>query len=232
MRKKIADGTATPDEITSFETEQAHTAAVAQDEILTLMDMLLDRRHEPIYAFGLWAQHMAIIKRARERGIKDGEFHPDTVMYAGGGIKGTALPPDYQEQVKRFYGNVHMLAVYGMTEMAQLMPRCEARRYHAPPGLILLLLDQAGETLLGPKDGVKGEVEGRVGFLDLLYQGRWGGLISGDKVTMDYSEKCPCGRAGPTMLDRVTRYAHTAEGDHIGCAGTIDAYIRGGLAAQ
>jgi len=229
MRKKIAEGTATPGEIADFEEEQAEKAAIASAEMLLLADKILDLRHQPLYIYGLWAQHMAIIRRARERGIGDGEFHPRTVVYGAGGVKGTALPSDYQKQVERFYGDVFHLAVYGMTEMAQLMPRCEARRYHTPPGVILLLLDKSGDALAAPKEGVTGLVEGRVGFLDLLYQGRWGGIISGDKVTIDYSEKCPCGRFGPSMLDSVSRYASVGEEDHIGCSGTIDAYIRGGL---
>ena len=36
---------------------------------------------------------------------------------------------------------------------------------------------------------------------DLLYEGRWGGLITGDKVTVDFKPRCPCGRHGPTLLD-------------------------------
>ena len=34
---------------------------------------------------GLLAQHMAIVRRARERGIGDGEFHPQSIVMAGGG---------------------------------------------------------------------------------------------------------------------------------------------------
>jgi hypothetical protein len=94
-----------------------------------------------------------------------------------------------------------------------------------------LILDQTGEKLLTAKDGVGGVVEGRFGFLDLLYEGRWGGLITGDKVTVDFAEECPCGRPGPTIFDNITRYAEPGGDDHIGCAGTIDSYIRGALNA-
>ena len=55
-------------------------------------------------------------------------------------------------------------------------------------------------------------------------------MISGDRVTMDF-RPCPCGRHGPTILDSITRFAPPGEDDHIGCAGTIDAYIRGAMAA-
>ena len=231
MRTRMIDGSATPSEIAQFEEEARVKGAAVQASMLKLADALLDRRHEPIYVTGLWAQHMMIIKRARERGIPDGDFHPLSIVCSGGGIKGVSLPPDYKEQVARFYGDVIRPGSYGMTEMAQVMPTCEAGRYHRPPGLIWLILNQTGERLMRPEEGVHGVVEGRFGFLDLVYEGRWGGLITGDKVTVDFADRCPCGRPGPTLLDNITRYAQTGADDHIGCAGTIDGYIRGALNA-
>lgn len=230
MRKRIASGDATPGEIRDYEASQAAKAVEAKEEMMRLADHIIDHRHEPLFIFGLWSQHLIIRDRARERGIADGEFHPQTVWFGGGGVKDVKLPDDYQEQAKAFYGPAIQFAIYSMTENAQTMPRCEKGRYHIPPGLILLMLDQAGEKVLGPEDGVDGLVEGRVGFLDLLYQGRWGGIISGDKAVMDHKD-CACGRPGPTLLDTITRYAQTGESDHIGCAGTIDSYVRGGLSA-
>ena len=114
-----------------------------------------------------------------------------------------------------------------MTEIASLMPRCEAGRYHCPPSLIWLILDQTGERLLTEADAVNGVVVGRFGFVDLIYEGRWGGVITGDKVTMDLTSPCVCGRYGPTLQDNITRWAQPGEDDHIGCAGTIDSYVRG-----
>src|SRR5207253_2865835 len=117
-----------------------------------LADELLDRRHKPLWVSGMWAQHMAILERARERGVPDGDFHPGSVVGAGGGTKNVVLPPDYRDQVDRFYGTVIRPASYGMTELAQQLPRCEAGRYHRAPGLITLVLDPAGERLLGPEE--------------------------------------------------------------------------------
>lgn len=230
MRKRMQDGVATPQEIADFERRGAEQAARMAEALHKLVDTILEHRSEPIVLTGMWAQHMAIIHRARELGIPDGAFHPKSYISAGGGVKGVALPPDYVEQVDRFWGPVIRGTGYGMTEMLQLMPRCEQRRYHVPPGLIMLLLDQPGEKLIAPPVGTAGVVEGRYGFLDLMHEGRWGGLISGDKVQVDYSEHCPCGRHGPTILDTIVRYSQVTGGDdHIGCAGTIDAYVRGAM---
>jgi hypothetical protein len=228
IRKRMAEGLATPREIADFEQRAAAQAARMTAGLHALTDKILAARHEPIVLSGLWSQHMAIIQRARELGIKDGDFHPQSHISAGGGVKGVNLPNDYKEQVDRFYGEVIRGTGYGMTEQAQVLPRCDAKRYHVPPGLIMLLLDRAGETLLEPERG-GGIVEGRFAFLDLLYEGRWGGLISGDKVHVDFAERCACGRWGPSILDDITRFAQPGEDDHIGCAGTIDAYVRGAM---
>src|SRR4029450_3469344 len=83
---------------------------------------------------------------------------------------------------------------YGMQEINTTMPRCaEGRRYHIPPWLVPLILDQEGETLL-PHDG--GVVEGRAAFFDLALDGRWGGVISGEKITVDF-QPCVCASVSP-----------------------------------
>ena len=233
LRKKMAESRAAPSEIAALESDAAAKAQAGRAELMELADLILDHRAEPIMLSGLWAQHMAIVRRARERGIGDGEFHPQSIVMAGGGVKGVALPPDYKEQVDRFYGPVVRPGAYGMTELAQMMPRCEGGRYHRAPGLIWLVTDEPGERLLERERDAdaQGRASGRFAFLDLLYEGRWGGLISSDKVTIDFSDRCPCGRHGPTLLDDITRYAQPGQDDHIGCAGTIDAYIRGAIEA-
>ena len=231
LRKRIAEGTATPTEIRDFEAQAASKAQRNHTLLQNLAQEIFTHRQEPIFVLGLWSQYMEVLALARAQGIAAGDFHPQSIVKAGGGIKGVSLPADYKEQVQRFVGNVHRPANYGMTEMASLTARCEAGRYHATPGLIMLVLDPAGDRLLGAKEGERGLVTGRFGFLDLLFDGRWGGVVTGDKVTIDCGERCPCGRFGPTLLDNITRFAQIGEEDHIGCAGTIDSYIRAAISS-
>lgn len=230
IRKKMGDGSATPDEIAEFEKDSQVKSERGAEEMRAFADNVLDHRHEPIYLIGFWAQHLAIIERARERGIPDGDFHPKSIIGAGGGVKGIPLPADYKETVNNFYGDVLRPGLYAMTELSQPLPRCEKGHYHVPPGLIMLLLDQQGEKLLNPEGDYHGTIEGRFGFLDLAYEGRWGGLITGDKVTVDFSPKCECGRPGPVIHDTIARYSQLGQEDSISCAGTIDAYVRGSIA--
>lgn len=227
FRTMMANGTATPDMIAAIEEKTAAKTDRIQADLAAFIEKLFEYRDRPILLSGLWGQHMTILEHARKVGIGDGEFHPDSVIGAGGGVKGVSLPDDYKEQVERFYGDAVKLSLYGMTELAQPLPRCEAGRYHAAPGLIMLPLDETGDRLLTRDDATDNIVEARFGFLDLAYDGRWGGLITGDKVTFDFTEKCECGRSGPTLLDNITRFAQAGQNDHIGCAGTVDAYIRG-----
>jgi hypothetical protein len=112
---------------------------------------------------------------------------------------------------------------YGMTEMNWLCPHCRAGHYHLPPTLIPVVLDETAEKLMTPENGI---VSGRFGLLDLSTQIRWGGLISGDEITIDLDGKCPCGRPGPNVR-KVGRYANPSDDDKIQCSGTIDAYVRG-----
>lgn len=231
VRHRMTRGEATPEEIARFEARNAEKGARMRERLAAFTEQILAHRHEPVFLTGLWAQHMMIIEKARELGVGDGEFHPQSVVSAGGGLKGVDLPADYREQVDRFYGDVIRFSAYGMTEMAQTMPRCEAGRYHAAPGLIMLPLDPDSEQLITAGAAGSGPVEARFAFLDLLYEGRWGGLITGDRVTVDFSERCPCGRHGPTLLDNIGRFSQPGQDDHIGCAGTIDAYIRGAVNA-
>ena len=86
-----------------------------------------------------------------------------------------------------------------------------------------MLLDKQGDNLLPMRSG---EYEGRAAFFDLSIDGRWGGIISGDKICLDFSP-CACGARGPSIRDNVMRYADIEGDDKIGCAGTVDAYVRG-----
>jgi hypothetical protein len=228
FNKRLADGLATPTEIAEMERKGRDKAERAQRDFATFVDELLTHHREPLALSGLWSQFMQMIERARELGIPDNDWHPRSRISVGGGVKAAALPSDYKDRYERFFGNVVKPGVYSMTEVSQLMPRCGSRRYHIPPALIPLLLDRTGENLLQSTDGV---VEGRFAFLDLLFEGRWGGVITGDKVEMDFSPRCPCGRPGPTILDSIARFSQLGEEDHIGCAGTIDSYVRGVMAS-
>ncbi|MCX4706262.1 hypothetical protein [Streptomyces sp. NBC_01373] len=223
LRRRMAEGTATPQEISSFDAGSAAREEELGAAVERIVEDIAAHRDEPLLIAGMNNQQFALIQALRARGVPDGSLHPDTLVLSGGGNKGRALPDDYQAQFAAFYDGVRRVRSYGMTELQGSCPSCEKGNYHVPPWVIALVLDEAGEKLLNPAQGV---VEGRFAFLDLSLEGRWGGLISGDRVFVDFSP-CDCGRAGPVVLPDIQRYGDLGGDDKITCAATLDSYVRG-----
>jgi hypothetical protein len=226
LRKAIADGTAKPGEIAAYEEISAARQKAVDAAVGITARAVVEARRSKLHVSGLWAGLYNVAKAVRDLGYSAKDFNPENSIYVGGGLKRAKLPEDYREfvyetfniQPERNYQN------YSMQELHSGMPRCHAgKRYHVPPWVVPLLLDKSGDELLPIRHG---EYEGRAAFFDLSIDGRWGGVISGDKVSIDFSP-CACGSKGPSIRDDIARYADLEGDDKIGCAGTVDAYVRG-----
>jgi hypothetical protein len=226
LRKSIADGTAKPGEIAAYEEISAARQKAIDAAVGVTARAVVEARRSKLHVSGLWAGLFNVAKAVRDLGYSAKDFNPENSIYVGGGLKRAKLPDDYREfvyetfniQPQRNYQN------YSMQELHSGMPRCHAgSRYHVPPWVVPLILDKAGDELLPIKEG---EYEGRAAFFDLSIDGRWGGVISGDRISIDFSP-CACGNKGASIRDNVARYADLEGDDKIGCAGTVDAYVRG-----
>jgi hypothetical protein len=229
LRRAIADGTALPEEIKAFEEENKLREAQMAGKVSTIMEHIYQNRDKP-QCFGvMWPQAFNIMQAMRERGVKNGGMHPDSILMLGGGVKGVVLPDDYKEQIYEFFNlpATSYMNSYGMVEMTGVSPfRHHLDAYSLPPWIVPLILDKPAENLINPANG-KGVVEGRMALFDLLTDARWGGLISGDKVAVDFTSAD--GFAGP-LVKSVARYQDLEEGeDKLTCAGTIDSYVRGAV---
>jgi hypothetical protein len=173
----------------------------------------------------MWATLYACAEAVRAEGLGAKDFHPENILLVAGGLKGAVLPPNFRDVIFETFNlsSDRIYQTYSMQEMNSQFPLCRAGRYHIPAWVMLLVLDESGEELL---DANGGEVEGRAAFMDFTVDARWGGFISGDKITADYG-KCDCGHEGPTVGYDIVRYSELASGDKISCSGTIEAYIRG-----
>jgi hypothetical protein len=225
LRRQVADGTATPEDIADYDriTHERQGGMDAGTE--ATIAALIGQRERKLLISGTLALLFQMTQTIRSMELSGRDFHPDNAMFLGGGPKGAILPPDWREILMDTF-NVPYQRVYqyyGMQEINTTMPRCDHGRYHVPPWLIPLILDAPGEKLVEPSGG---EVEGRAAFFDLSLDGRWGGVISGDRVSLRHG-KCDCGHEGPTIGYDIVRYADLGDGDKITCAGTIDAYVRG-----
>ena len=226
LRKAIAEGTAKPGDIAAFEEMSAARQKAVDEAVGITAQAVVEARRSKLHVTGLWAGLYTVAKAVRDMGYSAEDFHPENSIYVGGGLKRARLPEDYREFVyetfnirpERNYQN------YSMQELHSGMPRCRGGgRYHVPPWVVPLVLDKAGDDLLPIGDG---EYEGRAAFFDLSLDGRWGGVISGDRISIDF-KPCACGSRGPSIRDNIVRYADLEGDDKIGCAGTVDAYVRG-----
>ncbi len=226
MRKKIAEGTATPSEIEEMEKTSAERQKLVDGAVGYTAQAIVDARADKLHLTGLWKGLYDVAVAVRELGFSGDDFNPENTIYVGGGLKRAKLPDNYREFVyetfnikpERNYQN------YSMQELHSGMPRCQGgNRYHLPPWVVPLVLNKEGDALLPIQDE---EYEGRAAFFDLSIDGRWGGVISGDRVNIQF-KPCACGHRGPTIRDDIARYADLEGDDKIGCAGTVDAYVRG-----
>jgi hypothetical protein len=226
LRKKIADGTALPGELAEFERTSKERQEALEKAMIAGAEALVRYRDEKLYISGLWNALYQVARIVRDMGYSAKDFHPDNCIYVGGGLKRAQLPPDYQEFVHQTFNipAARDFQNYSMQELNSGMPKCRpGGRYHVPPWIVPFILDEQGQTLV-PHEA--GEVEGRAAFFDLSLDGRWGGIITGDKISLDF-DPCACGCKGASVRNNIVRYADLAGDDKIGCAGTVDAYVRG-----
>lgn len=227
LRKAIADGTAKPGEIAEFEAESAARQEGLDAAQTGSVDDIIAKRDKKLYITGMWGSLYPFAEAVRAKGYGAKDFHPENGVYLGGGLKRAQLPDDYREYVYETF-NLQprfIFQMYGMQELNTSLPRCQkGHRYHLPAWLVAVPLNREGDALV-PQTG-DGPIEARAAFFDLSMDGRWGGVISGDRIEIDFSP-CVCGNASPSIKDDVARYADLEGDDKIGCAGTVDAYVRG-----
>ena len=226
LRRKVADGTATPGEIAEYEDEVARRQANLDSGVEATLDAIVSARDEKLMIMGMWGTLVRFAEEARARGLSAKDFRPENAMMVSGGLKGANVMPNYKEYVYDTFNlsgerNAHF---YSMQEINSHCPQCRAGRFHVPPWLMLLLLNENGEELVDISGG--GEIEGRAAFFDITMDARWGGIICGDKIKVNYGQ-CGCGLPGPTIALDIVRYADLVAGDKLTCSGTIDAYVRG-----
>jgi hypothetical protein len=227
LRKAIAEGAVRPGDIAEFEATSKARQQTLDDAMVIAAETLIAARADKLYISGLWNALYQVAKLVRDRGYGAKDFHPDNCIYVGGGLKRALLPPDYQQFVHDTF-NIpanRNFQNYSMQELNSGMPRCQqGGRYHVPPWMIPFVLDKEGDVLM---PHTAGEIEGRAAFFDLALDGRWNGVITGDKISLDL-DACACGAKSPSIRDNIVRYADLGGGDDkIGCAGTVDAYVRG-----
>ena len=150
FRRRIADGTASPSEIAAFEQLSTQRQAAMDDAAAEAVDELIASRDQKLLLASMWASLYQIAEGVRAKGFAGTDFQDDTALLVGGGLKGASLPDNYREYIFETF-NIREDLVYHLYTMQALntpFPKCHAGRYHVPPWVIMLPLDEPGEKLL------------------------------------------------------------------------------------
>ena len=183
-----------------FEREQADMPNKLDGFLGQCSEVLKGKR---IMMLGTWPLMYQMAKTGLAAG-KESVFAPNSRILAGGGRKGTVLPDNWRDDVLRFTGAEKLGGLYGMTEVLARHTQCAQGHIHLQPWVITLLLDPETSRPL-PREGRQ---TGRYAFYDLLADSHWGGLISGDRVTVDWEGTCSCGASSAYIVDgEIGRYA-------------------------
>jgi hypothetical protein len=197
-----------------FEAMQAR----APQEMAEFIDKCVrELRGKRVLMIGNFSLLYDVAAAGRRKGVTK-VFAPDSVIMAGGGFKGNTLPANWMEVVKEFLGVDRIQEMYGMSEVGVANWACDHGHYHVQPWCIPFLLDPNTNKPL-PRTGVQ---TGRAAFFDLMNDSHWGGSISGDEITIDWSTPCPCGLSSIHIHHDIMRYSEKQgiQEDRITCAAT------------
>lgn len=178
-------------------------------------DMSTRLRGHVVYIGGTWNLLHNMAKAGLERGL-EGVFHADSFIATTGGAKGVVQPEGWREDVLRFTGASKIFETYAMSETPSgSHALCEHGHYHFSHTTIPFVLDpETGKSL--PRSGRQ---TGRAAFFDLGADLRWGGFVTGDEITVEWDEPCPCGRPSRYVVAPIQRYSDKNGGDDkITCA--------------
>jgi acyl-CoA synthetase (AMP-forming)/AMP-acid ligase II len=200
------------------ELERLQREAPAQQSAF-IRKMAVELKGQRVFALGTTHMFYEVAKRGLEEGVR-AQFSPDSLLMGGGGAKGMDLPPNVDEILKEFFNVERVRSCYGMTEMNSFSPTCELDRYHFLPWVTVFILDHdTGKPL--PRKGVQ---TGRAAFFDPTADSTWGGIITGDKITIDWDTPCECGRCSVYVTGKIQRFSEITGGDDkITCAATPSA---------
>ena len=199
----------------------AMQARQAQDMDVFFTRITEELRGKRVFMLGTYHLMYDIAKAGLERGVRN-VFAPDSAILTGGGMKGVALPDDFMDVIKNFLGVDRIQIGYGFSESSTFHWGCSEGRYHVAPWVVPFVLDPDTSEPL-PRTGVQ---TGRAAVYDILLRAHWGGVISGDEVTIDWDLQCPCGQASLAFEKDIMRYSEKqgVEDDRITCAATQEVH--------
>lgn len=171
----------------------------------------------PVLVFATPSQlHRAcawIVECGRALDLPDG-----SIAVTGGGWKSSTTVLDHERLCELVEGALgiparRVIDTYSTAELSFFCLRCAAGRYHVPPFVEVVVLDET-LTPVAPRRG-----SGIVGFLDPFAFSYPGFLVTGDLGHVTFGS-CPCGLSGWAIEGAIER---APEFGDKGCAGAMEA---------
>lgn len=176
---------------------------------------------QDVYIGGVYGTIYDWAHEGTQRGLSK-IFGQNSFLSCGGGMKGRTFPDGWRQTIQDFLGFNTFSETFAMTESMCMSTLCAHGHYHMPPFMVPFLLDPKTGKQLPRKD----KVRGRLGFMDLLPDSYWAGLVTGDEVTMGgFEQPCACGRSGAYLHTDIRRYSEQEGGDDkVLCGGAPEAH--------
>lgn len=193
---------------------QARQATEVPEFLTRLTTELAGKR---VFMLNTYPLMYALASAGLAEGVR-ADFAPNSVILTGGGAKGQVLPDDYMDVIREFYGVPRIQEGYTFSEHNGVHFACEQNRYHIQPWVIPYVLDPVTNEPL-PRSGRQ---TGRFAVYDVYNQSHWGGVMTGDEVTIEFTEPCSCGRTSVSIDHDIMRFSEKkdADEDKISCAAT------------
>lgn len=171
-------------------------------------DMLIRLKDKTVAMALGFTYYWAMVECAEKFGLEI-RFAPDSFLATAGGLKSVQSLSDAQiEKIKKTIPH-QFQEIYGCSEIMGLSRLCPEGHFHMAPWVVSFVLDPDTGTPY-PRKGIQ---TGRYAEFDLWATTYWGGLMTGDEVTLNWDGGCRCGRNGPYLYDRIARYIDKRGGD-------------------
>jgi hypothetical protein len=102
LRQAMAHGTARPSELSEARAASERARERTRTDLRNLADVVARYHQEPMMICAAWAAHWHLSQALKEIGAP--KLHPDSVISTGGGLKGLAVPANYEELIAAQYG--------------------------------------------------------------------------------------------------------------------------------
>ena len=156
---------------------------------------------QPLVVYGSPARLARLLDRVTD-GTGARALPPGSCVVTGGGWKGQSTDVEVGHLLEAASETFALprercVDTYSTAELNTVLVSCREQRYHVPPVVEAMVVDEQ----LQP---IPGDADGPLAVLDPLAMSYPGRLVTSDVVRLRH-DPCPCGLAGQTLLPGITR---------------------------